>query len=379
MFVLRAFIVLVFSYLIMSEAPATEGQSSPIHILENCLGEIKSTSIPLYQKQAAARKGVAMIGALMSPIYEEKGKEGKVALAPTIIPVRTSDPSLTYVQVLRLSETNATSYYKTLYMAIFMAAQLLEINPTQILTAASVLSSLKEDPRGARHLASCKSLAKAIDQKTTVNPYFNTDLDLGITGGATDFHAFFAYMEGLLLSVRSAAVFSTEEASRKTQAIVEAFSQVSIYQQIGIEIPSDPSIVGITVTPFSHPAVQASWDALPSFTHQTLANFSRGDKRGFLMVHSFEDIMGVPSHFTRMWNLNHSRDQRHLSPVKQSMQGFAEAFHKAFSAEEIVNHYTLYLLAQRDLISCSVLALNTAKERSLTSVFSQVSLILDVR
>jgi hypothetical protein len=375
MFILRTFFAFVFSYLIVSEVPAAEGQSSPIHVLEQCLGEIKSPSASLYQKQAAARKGAAMIGALMTPIYEEKGKEGKVARAPTIIPVRTSDPSLTHIQVLRLSETNATDYHKTLYMAIFMAAQLLEINLTQILTAAEALSGLKDDPRGARHWASCKSLAEAIEKKSAVNSYFNTNLDLSITGGATNFHAFFATMEGLLLPVRSAAALSADEASRKTNAIVEAVSQVSIYQRRGIEIPSDPNIVGVNVLPFANPNVQASWDALPSFTRQTLANFSRGNKRGFLLVHSLEDIMGVPGQFMHMWNLNHPGDQRHFSLKDGSG---APAFHATFTTDEIVEHYISYLSAYRDIISCSLLALNIAKEWSVNNTFAPLSFIFEV-
>jgi hypothetical protein len=144
---------------------------------------------------------------------------------------------------------------------------------------------------------------------------------------------------------------------------------------ISIELPSDPGMMAVKAVVFPEAETEESWYRLyrpGGYTDQTLENFSRGDTRGILLVHSLEDIMGAAGCFTRMWNKNHPNDQR--IPVQNTV----EEFHTLFSNEEFVSHYAEYVLAQRYLISGSVVAFNEQGQFTLDETFSPVSFIMKV-
>jgi len=144
---------------------------------------------------------------------------------------------------------------------------------------------------------------------------------------------------------------------------------------ISIELPSDPDMMAVKAVVFPEAETEESCYRLyrpGGFTDQTLENFSRGDTRGIFLVHSLEDIMGAAGCFTKMWNENHPDDQR--IPV----QNTAEEFHTLFSNEEFVSHYAEYVLAQRYLISGSVVAFNEQGQFTLDETFSPVSFIMKV-
>ncbi|HUX79233.1 MAG TPA: hypothetical protein VMW10_05760 [Alphaproteobacteria bacterium] len=176
----------------------------------------------------------------------------------------------------------------------------------------------------------------------------------------------FLFLSGTILLSSSLATLAMEEKPFTTTAHLTARPQLK-----GIEIPSMPEDVGVKVGEYLHKEVEDSWGALSQFTEQTLHNFQQGPKnpRGILYVHSLEDIMGATECFTKMWNRSHPQDQRTIDK---------ENFHEVFSSEEFVNNYIENVLAQRILISGSVLALPGEPEFTLRSTFSPVSFIFDV-
>jgi len=102
------------------------------------------------------------------------------------------------------------------------------------------------------------------------------------------------------------------------------------------ELPSDPDMMAVNAVVFPKPKTRESWDRLyrpGGLTDQTLENFSRGDARGILLVHSLEDIMGAAVCFIQMWNKNHPDDQRCL------IRNTLEEFHELFTDKEFVDHY----------------------------------------
>ena len=138
----------------------------------------------------------------------------------------------------------------------------------------------------------------------------------------------------------------------------------------GIEIPSLVEEVGIESLPYDSSQTKRSWGDLREFTKQTLSNFQSENKKGILYIHSLEDIMGATQCFATKWNVTYSEDQRIL-------ESGDENFHNVFSSQEFVDHYIEFVLAQRVLISGSVIALSHSPF-NLRSTFSPVSFILDV-
>lgn len=138
----------------------------------------------------------------------------------------------------------------------------------------------------------------------------------------------------------------------------------------GIEIPSLAEQVGIKFLSYISPQTKRSWEDLREFTKQTLSNFQSENKKGILYIHSLEDIMGVPQCFATKWNEVYSDDQRILESDDKN-------FHNVFSFQEFVDHYIEFVMAQRVLISGSVIALNNPPF-TLKATFSPVNFILDV-
>ncbi|OJW46276.1 MAG: hypothetical protein BGO67_08650 [Alphaproteobacteria bacterium 41-28] len=178
--------------------------------------------------------------------------------------------------------------------------------------------------------------------------------------------ATFLLLSGTILLSTSLSTYAMEE-----DPSAETSRLASKPQLKGIEIPSKPEDVGVEVGEYSHKAVEDSWGALSQFTAQTLHNFQQNptNPRGILYVHSPEAIMGAEECFTHVWNKNHPQDQR-------TVQG--DNFDEVFSSEEFVNNYIKYVLAQRILISGSVLALHEEPQYTLRSTFSPVNFIFDV-
>jgi hypothetical protein len=176
----------------------------------------------------------------------------------------------------------------------------------------------------------------------------------------------FLFLSGTILLSTSLSTLAMEE-----KPFRDTIHSASKSQLKGIEIPSKPEEVGVKVGEYSHQDVEDSWKALSQFTQQTLHNFQQDptNRRGILYVHSLEDIMGATQCFTQMWNRNHPQDQR-------TVEG--DTFHEIFSSEEFVSNYIEYVLAQRVLISGSVLALNENPVFNLRSTFSPVNFIFDV-
>lgn len=143
-----------------------------------------------------------------------------------------------------------------------------------------------------------------------------------------------------------------------------------VWAKPGIVIPSDVEKTGIQTVTYQNPLTAVSWESLNSFTDQTLENFEKGDCRGILCVHSLEDIMGASEAFRQNWNL-HQGDDRGLTH-KYSI----EEFHQTYTPQEYIDYYIPYVLAERALISCSMLAFNKKPQFSLTETFAPVSFIL---
>ncbi|OJW46277.1 MAG: hypothetical protein BGO67_08655 [Alphaproteobacteria bacterium 41-28] len=178
----------------------------------------------------------------------------------------------------------------------------------------------------------------------------------------------FLLLSGTILLFSSLSTRAMEE---EKPDYIETRTKLRISQPRleGIEIPSKPEEVGVKACDYSFPMVEGSWSDLSSFTLQTLRNFEQDKGRGILFVHSLEDIMGATQCFTKMWNRNHPEDQRTVH---------GENFHEVFSHKEFIDHYIEYVLAQRFLISGSVLAFNESPTFTLRSTFSPVNFIFDV-
>jgi len=142
----------------------------------------------------------------------------------------------------------------------------------------------------------------------------------------------------------------------------------AVHQRSSIVIPSDVERTGLQAIN-STPQMRHSWQALGSFTAQTMDNFQKGVKRGILYVHSLEDIMGAQKCFLENWNLNHPHDIRAIEN---------KDFHEVFTHQEYVDHYIPYILASRPLIAGSVLAFNDEPAFTLSNSFAPVSFIMDV-
>lgn len=142
----------------------------------------------------------------------------------------------------------------------------------------------------------------------------------------------------------------------------------AVHQRSSIVIPSDVERTGLQAIN-STPQMRHSWQALGSFTAQTMDNFQKGVKKGILYVHSLEDIMGAQKCFLENWNLNHPHDIRTLED---------KDFHEVFTHQEYVDHYIPYILASRPLISGSILAFNDEPAFTLSNSFASVSFIMDV-
>lgn len=143
-----------------------------------------------------------------------------------------------------------------------------------------------------------------------------------------------------------------------------------------ITIPSDDKIVSLTPSPRRGQALE-SWSHLPEYTLQTLENFNNGSPRGVLCVHSYEVISGIIPHFTKRWNDEHPHDQR-LSVTKRDYDEDYKDFFTIFTPEEFVDHYVSYVLANRPLISSSILSFHEEQVYTNFSTFGPVSLILSV-
>lgn len=141
-----------------------------------------------------------------------------------------------------------------------------------------------------------------------------------------------------------------------------------VLQRSFIVIPSDAERTGLQAIN-NTPKMRQSWQALGSFTAQTMDNFQKGVKKGIFYVHSLEDIMGAKKCFIENWNLNHPHDIRTLE-VKD--------FHEVFTHQDYVDHYIPYILASRPLISGSILAFNDEPAFTLSNSFASVSFIMDV-
>lgn len=114
----------------------------------------------------------------------------------------------------------------------------------------------------------------------------------------------------------------------------------------GIEIPSDPELTGLPSPGFSTPEMELSWRNLVPFSQQTMANFSKGIKRGILYVHSLEICFGAGG----------------LS--EDNFKGFVEKY--------------IDYLAHRPIIAGSVVAYNDDPMFTLPHTFASISFIIEV-
>jgi hypothetical protein len=117
--------------------------------------------------------------------------------------------------------------------------------------------------------------------------------------------------------------------------------------------------------------IHKSWQDLVFFTEQSIKNLQNGDENGIFLVHSLEDIMGAGSCFINKWNQKYLEDQRFCK------EDFSD-FHEVFSHEEYINHYIEFLMAERPLISGSIIALNSDHSHDFAPTFSPVNFILQV-
>jgi hypothetical protein len=164
------------------------------------------------------------------------------------------------------------------------------------------------------------------------------------------------------------------------------------YAMHGIEIQANPVIQILPIEPptfesilikypnAKHDLIKAdvdnkknihkSWQDLVFFTEQSIKNLQNNDENGIFLVHSLEDIMSAVPCFVNKWNQKYPEDQRFCKEDSD--------FHEVFSHEEYVNHYIEFLMAERPLISGSIIALNSDHSHDFAPTFSPVNFILQV-
>ena len=92
-------------------------------------------------------------------------------------------------------------------------------------------------------------------------------------------------------------------------------------------------------------------------------------------MHSYEiSFDNAIKHFREKWNTSHPNDQRRFF-AKQKYSDLFEDFFNVFTAQEFVDHYIEYVLADRPLISTSLLSFHDEKVYTNFSTFGPVNLI----
>ena len=180
------------------------------------------------------------------------------------------------------------------------------------------------------------------------------------------------FIKRLFVFANIVTVFLTFPLSVRAMEDENTDNNTKFYPQPnGIEIPSDPKEVGVISAIFPSREIEKSWDNLRVFTTQTINNIKKDPNKpkGIFFVHSLEDIMGATECFTKKWNETYPEKKRNFT---------GEKFHDTFSHEEFINHYITFLLAERTLISGSILAFNEKAHYNLRSTFSPVNFIIDV-